>query len=86
MSKFNRRGKIRINNSLDWVCVGDSYCLAGQVLALRGFATLVFLVPLVMILFLIPNTIAWGIRRMIIGRNGFFPWQGVKQHSMPSKT
>jgi|GEM_PF-2346889 hypothetical protein len=85
MSKFNRRGKYGL--IIHWIGFMLGLILSsGAVLALRGFATLVFLVPLVMILFLIPNTIAWGIRRMIIGRNGFFPWQGVKQHSMPSKT
>lgn len=58
----------------------------GAVLALQGFATLFVLVPLAMILFLIPNTLTWGIRRMIVGGNGFLPWKALKKNGQLSKT
>ena len=58
----------------------------GAALALRGFATAFVLVPLVMILFLIPNTLTWGIRRIIVGGNGFFPWQVLKKIGERPKT
>jgi hypothetical protein len=58
----------------------------GAVFALQGFATVFFLVPLVMVLFLIPNTLTWGVRRMIVGGNGFFPWQPLKKNGQPSRT
>jgi hypothetical protein len=85
MNKFNMRGKFGL--IIHWIGFVLGLTLSGgAVLALRGFATVFVLVPLVMILFLIPNTLTWGIRRVIVGGNGFFPWQVLKKNGELSKT
>lgn len=85
MNEFNMREKFGL--IIHWIGFVLGLTLSGgAALALRGFATVFVLVPLVMILFLIPNTLTWGIRRLIVGGNRFFPWQVLKKNGELPKT
>jgi hypothetical protein len=85
MNELNMREKFGL--IIHWIGFVLGLMLSGgAVLALQGFATMFVLVPLVTILFLIPNTLTWCIRRMIVGGKGFFPWQASKKNGELSKT